>query len=181
MAQPRTWLPRADEIAEVLRKMKSRDLDRAAIEELFQLQRRAAIVLMQQAGATGERGAAWTIERTSLLSWVERISRDEAWQIERRRAASVELSKSMREVQAVRAALAQAERPVVRFPLVEEVLNANCASLPREIEFASNRIVIHLSGEEPAIAACQLLYQLGMALANDFEGFASLLTPGQVS
>ena len=34
MAIPRTWLPRAEEIIDVLRRMKSKQLDRAAIEEL---------------------------------------------------------------------------------------------------------------------------------------------------
>jgi len=81
---PRTWLPRAEEIIDVLRRMKSKQLDRAAIEELFQLQRRAAIELMTQAGAPkAKRGSASLIDRTSLLSWVETIFKDESWQLQR--------------------------------------------------------------------------------------------------
>src|ERR1700722_12050922 len=95
MAMPRTWLPRAEEILDVLRRMKSKQLDRAAIEELFLLQRRAANELMTQAGAPkAKRGEAVLIDRTSLLAWTERIFKDESWQLERRKETSTELSRS---------------------------------------------------------------------------------------
>lgn len=181
MAQPRTWLPRAAEIAEVLRKMKSRDLDRSAIEELFQLQRRAAITLMRQAGAKGERGEAWMVPRDSLLTWVERTAQNESWQLERRRHTSEELSQSMAEVQAIRAALNQAGKKAISFPIVEEVLTASCASLPPNIVISPGCITIRLSGPDPTIEACQLLYRLGLALANDFDGFTSLVMLSKVS
>lgn len=176
MATPRTWLPRADEILDVLRHMKSHALDRPAIEELFQLQRRAAITLMQQAGATGEKGKPWEIERTSLLSWVESVIREESWQLERRRVAQEELSQSMAEVQAVREALVRANRKPVSFPLVEEVLGANCSSLPPNVSLTPGCITIHLTDDEAATQACQLLYQLGIAIANDFDGFTRRVT-----
>lgn len=177
MALPRTWLPRSAEIVEVLRRMKSPTLDRAAIEELFQLQRRAAQTLMKQAGASGDRGGAVEIERTSLLSWVERISREESWRLERRRAVSEELSLSMAEVQAVRRALVVAGRRPVEFPLVDEVLSTTCASLPSTVSITPGRITIDLSGDPDPVRACQLLLQLGMALANDFGGFTDRLRP----
>jgi hypothetical protein len=177
MAMPRTWLPRAEEIIDVLRRMKSKQLDRAAIEELFQLQRRAAIELMTQAGAPkAKRGSASLIDRTSLLSWTETIFKDESWQLQRQQETNEELSRSVLEIQAVRAALHQEGRTLIRFPLVEEVLSANCGSLPPGITIAPGCITIQATGEDAATTACQLLYHLATAMANDIEGFAARLS-----
>jgi hypothetical protein len=151
MAMPRTWVPRADEIVEVLRRMKSRHLDRPVIEELFQLQRRQAITIMKQNGAVVERGGAFLVERTSLLSWVERISKEEAWQLERRQTTADELSQSMAEVQAVRAALHVAGKPLVSFPIVDEVLQARITYLPAAIEIEPGRITVHADDPEPRL------------------------------
>jgi hypothetical protein len=178
MAMPRTWLPRAEEILDVLRRMKSRQLDRAAIEELFQLQRRAAIDLMNQVGTTGTRATGFLVDRTPLLSWVERISKEEAWQLERRAATAQELSHSLAEVQAVRAALHAAGKQQISFPIVAEVLQASFASLPPAIQIEPGRVTVLADHPDPharALAACQLLYALGAAMANDFDSFQALL------
>src|SRR5260370_18606803 len=104
MAMRGSWLPRAEEIIDVLRRMKSKQLDRAAIEELFQLQRRAAIDLMTQAGAPkAKRGSASLIDRTSLLSWVQAIFKDESWKLQRQHETSEELSWSRAEVRELHA------------------------------------------------------------------------------
>lgn len=174
MAMPRTWLHRAEEIIEVLRKMKSRHLDRRAIEELFQLQRRQAITLMKQNGAVAEKGKAFEVERTSLLSWVERVAREESWQLERRQTTADELSQSMAEIQAARAALQAANRPPVKFPIVQEILQASIESLPAAIQIEPGRIIVHATDPDPearALEACQLLYALSIAMTNDFASF----------
>ena len=181
MALPRTWLPRAEEIIAVLRRMKSAQLDRAAIEELFQLQRRAAIDLMTQAGATGKRGAPFLIDRTSLLVWVERVFQDESWQLQRRKETRVELSQSLTEVQALRAAMAEQGKEPVRFPIAEAHFRANLTSLPSSIQVAPGLITIEVSAAAPELMltlACQLLYELAMALNNDPAGFRARLSAG---
>lgn len=174
---PRTWLPRSEEIVAVLRKMKSRQLDRPAIEELFQLQRRAAIDLMNQVGRTGDRVSGFLVDRTSLLSWVERVAKEESWQLSRRQATNEDLSRSMSEVQAVRQAMAQQGRKPASFPMVEEALSASIASLPSSITITPGLITVEVSseltGDEAAIAACQLLYKLGIAINNDFSSFSA--------
>jgi hypothetical protein len=174
MAMPRTWLPRADEIIDVLRCMKSEQLDRAAIEELYQLQRRAAIDLMTQAGATGKRGSAFLVHRSSLLCWTERIFKEESWQLQRRRETSEELSRSMAEVQAVREAMAREGKEPLTFPIVDVYLQATCSSLPPAIRIERGRITIEVSDGDPEdmrLVACQLLYELAMALNNDPDRF----------
>ena len=179
MAMPRSWLPRAEEIIDVLRRMKSKQLDRAAIEELFQLQRRAAIDLMTQAGAPkAKRGAASLIDRTSLLSWVEKIFKEESWLLQRRKSAAEELSRSMAEVQAIREAMAKEGRRPVAFPIVDKYLRATCASLPHAIRIEHGRITIEVADDAPEEmrqTACQLLYEFAMALNNDADHFRDLI------
>jgi hypothetical protein len=175
MAPSRTWLPRAEEIIEVLRKMRSKELDRAAVEELFQLQRRAALTLMEQVGASPTRGKAWTLPRASLLSWVERVYKEDAWQLERRADLAADLSQSMAEVQAIREALRQAGRPPVRFTVVQEVLSASCATVSPNVSITPGRIVIQTDRHDAAVQACELLYELGLAIANDFDGLHRLI------
>jgi hypothetical protein len=179
MAMPRTWLPRAEEILDVLRRMKSKQLDRAAIEELFLLQRRAANELMTQAGATkAKRGEAVLIDRTSLLAWTERTFKDESWQLERRKETSTELSRSVAEVQALREAMAKEGKQPVSFPLVEKYLRATCTSLPHAIRIEHGRITIEVAegpSDEMQQLACQLLYELAMALNNDPDSFRDLI------
>jgi hypothetical protein len=181
MAMPRTWLPRSDEITAVLRKMKSKQLDRTAIEELFQLQRRAAIDLMNQVGRTGDRTTGFLVERTSLLSWVVRVAKAESWQLTRRQKTNEELSRSLAEVQAIRLAMAREGRKPVTFPMVEEALSANIASLPHNISITHGRIVVEVPEGEAAILACQLLYRLGIAINNDFESFSARLNSGSLA
>ena len=179
MAKPRSWLPRAEEIIEVLQRMKSKQLDRDAIEELFELQRRAAIDLMTQAGASKAKpGTALTIDRTSLLSWVERIFKDESWQLQRQQETSEELSRSMAEVRELRLAMAKEGRPLIKFPIVEAYLRAKCASLPDSIRIEHGRITIEVAEgtpEDMLQLACQLLYKLAMALNNDADSFRDLI------
>jgi hypothetical protein len=179
MAMPRTWLPRAEEILDVLRRMKSKQLDRAAIEELFLLQRRAANELMTQAGAPkARRGEGVLVDRTSLLAWTERIFKDESWQLERRKETSTELSRSMAEVQALREAMAKEGKHPVSFPLDEKYLRATCTSLPHSIRIEHGRITIEVAEgtpDEMQQLACQLLYELAMALNNDPDSFRDLI------
>lgn len=183
MAQPRSWLPRAEEILTVLLRMKSQELDRSAIEELYRLQRRAAIDLMTKAGATkGKRGSAFLVDRTSLIRWTESTAKEESWQLERHRATSEELSRGIAEVRAIRDALSKENKPPISFPIVEHILSANCTSLPSSIRIEHGRITIavpHGPAQQMSLAACQLLYELGLAIANDAAGFESRISAGQ--
>ncbi len=154
--------------------MRSQTLDRAAIQELFELQRRAAITLLTGAGAEPSPGLSLEIGRRELIAWVEQITERESGQLERRRNRTEELSRSISEVQAIREALAKEDRRQVHFPLIKEVLSASCASLPSSIKLEPGRITIDIRPDEPQLmaeTACQLLYALGAALASDFASF----------
>jgi hypothetical protein len=169
---PRTWLPRSEEILGILRRSDADELDRAAIEKLFEIQRRTALLLMDQVGVT-KQGVRHIVSRTSLLCWVERIVLTEGQEFERRRLVNERISAEMAEHQAHRLAMTEAGRPPVSFTLPPELLSATITSLPREIEISAGRIVVSFDPDEPE-EACQLLYSLGLALSNDFESFAAI-------
>jgi hypothetical protein len=160
--------------------MKFEQLGRGAVEELFQVQRRMANTIMTQAGASKPlKGMAATIERTSLLSWTENVFKEDSWQLERNRGTREELSSSMAEVQAIREEAKRRGKVPVGFPIVEEYFRANCSSLSEFIDINSGRITIQVPAGKTAemlTSACQLLYELSMAISNDPEGFQIRLT-----
>lgn len=182
MGQPRTWIGRSEEILEVLRAMKSPSLDRPAIEELFQLQRRAAITLMNQVGVTAAPGISSFIDRSELISWVEKIVDLEGAAAERSREVTEEISRSMREVQAVRAALRSKGKTPATFPLVDQVLQSYVSSLPSSIQIGPGFILVEVDTTDRSRiveSACQQLYSLAMTIANDELTFRQLLTPAE--
>jgi hypothetical protein len=171
MPVPRTWLPRIYEIIEILKTSKAEVYDRAGIEKLFQLQRRAALYLMKQAGAVRTQVDS-VVPRQVLLAWVERVEATEAQDLVRRRQVSEQIDHSLEEQRAARAALDEAGKPKVEFPLTREILEATITSLPPEIHIQPGRITINFNPDEP-IEACQRLYTLGLVLANDYESFVA--------
>jgi hypothetical protein len=182
MATPRTWLPRGSEILEILERMKSQQLDRAAIEDLFELQRRQALTLMKEAGAVEDAGQ-FLVDRTSLLAWTRRTYENEMHHLERRKSIRDALSQSQAEVQAIREALHREGRAAVRFRIVDEVLAASCATLPPGVQIAPGCVTVVATDGDPhqrALVACGALFALGTAIANDFAGFEALLNGGSV-
>ncbi len=169
MPTPRTWLPRINEIMDVLKVSEAREFDRPAVEKLFELQRRSALILMKQVGASN-RGVHFVVDRKTLLSWVEGIQKVESQEIERRRYVAEQLDEEMAEACAVHKALRENGKPVAHFPLVKEILEARIEDLPENIQITPGKIKI-LFDSENAEQALECLYILGMALTNDLEGF----------
>lgn len=169
---PRTWLPRSQEIVAILRATDADELDRAAIERLFEIQRRAALNLMDQVGTT-KQGQRHAVSRTSLLSWVERIVASEGGEFERRQRVNEQIAAEMAERHARRQALVDAGKTPVSFTLPQELLSSTITSLPHEIEISAGRIVVSFDPDRPE-EALQLLYSLGLALSNDFESFLAI-------
>lgn len=169
MPTPRTWLPRTAEILEVLRTAKVQELDRSAIEKLFQLQRRSAFTLIGQVGAV-KSGAQSAVRKKDLIAWVESIWMKEGQDVERRRQVSEHLDEQISEQKAIQQALREAGRPSVQFPIVQDVLASTIAALPAGIHLDIGRIVLEFDPTD-AKMACQMLYYLGMAIANDYDVF----------
>jgi hypothetical protein len=174
---PRTWLPRIYEILETLRSSSAREFQRPNIEKLFELQRRAALLLMKQAGAVRTQVHS-AVPRQVLLAWVEKIEAAEAQDLVRRRQISDQIDTELEERRALRAALQEAGKPKIDFPLTREILEATLDSLPSGVQIKPGEIVIRFDPQDP-VTACQLLYSLSMVLANDFDGFAIAMTAGR--
>jgi hypothetical protein len=143
-----------------------KEFDRAAIEQLFELQRRAALLLIDQAGPV-KSGGRHVVSRKDLLKWVVSIEATEGQELERRKRVAGQIQD---EIAIYKAARREAGHTPVSFTLPEEFLSTTFASLPREIEIATGRIVVSFPPHEPE-TACRLLYLLGIAMTNDFAGF----------
>ncbi len=153
----------------ILQGMGTSLLDRGAIEQLFEIQRRTAILLMQEIGPI-KQGASFRVDRQKLIAWVEKITQEGSGELRRRQEQFEELSRGLSEAQAMRYMLREKGRPPVPFPIVAEVLRASFDSLSGEITIGPGKICVQFSADDPE-AACRLLYELAMALANDFGGF----------
>jgi hypothetical protein len=176
---PRTWLPRAEEILAILKKSSADELDRTAIEMLFEIQRRTALLLMDQVGVI-KHGLRHSVSRTSLLSWVEQIVASEGQELERRQRVSAQISEDLAERRATRQALDEAGKPARSFAITREILSASVDSLPPGIEITPGRIVVSFNPTDPD-TACRLLYQLGLALSNDFDSFLAVQQVGNTA
>lgn len=171
---PRTWLPRVEEILEVLQKSQSDIFDRDSIERLFELQRRMAINLMNEVGAEKAAGRFW-VKRESLIQWVEQIRDTEAVVLQKKREASKEIRTNLAEVQHLRRKLIMEGRSPQQFPLCDEVFSTSFRNLSPNIRIERGRITVEFPPEDPE-SALRMLYELSMALSNDFNSFCALAT-----
>ena len=144
-------------------------LDRAAIEHLFQIQRRTALLLMKEVGPEMRTGGS-VVRRRDLLKWVEDVDRTEGQELRRRENVVDQLNQGVAEYKAARRALDNQGKEPMGFTLPRALLATTVASLPPNIQIESGRISVSFDPEEPN-QALQLLYVLGLALANDYDGF----------
>jgi hypothetical protein len=169
MPVPRTWLPRAQEILTILRGMPDDELDRAAIERLFQIQRRTALLVIHAVGPLLS-GCSFKVDRKDLITWVEKIDATEGQELERRRRVKERIDQESAQYIAMRKALTAAGKPAMEFPVAREVMEATVASLPLGVYLHPGRVVLDFPCGD-ALQAVQLLYALGKAIANDFDSF----------
>ncbi len=153
----------------MLDRMSTSLLDREAVENLFEIQRRAAILLMRDVGPI-KQGVGFRVERQLLMDWVRKIAEAGSGELRRRQSQLDELTQGLLEAQAMRHMLKVEGRPPVPFSIVAEVLQASFDSLPAGIAIGPGSICVQFSSGDPS-EACRLLYALAMALANDFGGF----------
>jgi hypothetical protein len=149
--------------------MNSPLLDREGIERLFEVQRRAAILLMHEVGPI-KQGVSFRVDRAKLAAWVREVAAEGSGELRRRQVQLDELGRGMMEAQALRYTLQVEGRPPVPFPVVAEVLSATFESLPSSIFISPGRICIEFPSSDPQ-KACGLLYELSKALANDYSSF----------
>lgn len=179
MPTPRTWLPRIDEILAVLRASDVESFDRTAIEKLFEIQRRTALLLMNAAGSE-KKGIFHLVRKVDLIRYVEGIDQTEGQEVARRRHTLKQIDHDAEQWRAVRSHIDKEEKEPVRFTITEEISNASFSSLPYGIEVEPGLILVKFDPELPE-EACQKLFALSKALVNDFGGFLRLMQEKVVS
>ena len=141
-------------------------LDRAAIESLFHLRRRQAIALMHQ--VKGYRLAkALVVDRSALLrSLRTRLPRSRQEQ-ERKQSVLEALGSARREfAESAR----QRALPIPAITLRPDIHERQLSGLTAGIQLAPGRLTITFDAPEELL---QKLFELGQALANDYETFAA--------
>lgn len=173
MPTPRIWLPRIEEILHTLRASSSDHFSRQEIEKLFEVQRRAALLLMKSVGSS-QQGAHSVVLKSDLLAWVEEIERTEAQELVRRQHALDEIARESEQWKAVRGHASALNKPLVQFPIVEEIAQAEFSQLPEGIAVTPGKITISFDPAEPE-ELCEKLYALSKALVNDLIGFSKIM------
>jgi hypothetical protein len=179
MSTPRTWLPRIDEILAVLRASDVELFDRTAIEKLFEIQRRTALLLMSAAGSE-KKGIFHLVRKVDLIRYVEGIDQTEGQEVARRRHTLKQIDQDAEQWRAVRGHIHKEEKEPVRFTITDEISNASFNSLPCGIEIEPGQILIRFDPEIPE-EACQKLFALSKALLNDFGSFLRIMQNKAVS
>jgi hypothetical protein len=163
MAARRLWLLRVPEIRQEVAALDIPVLDRILFERLFHVRRRRAIELMHFFGGY-QTGQSLLIERSGLLRQLEALEAGTEFAIEQGRKQR--LLESLEKVRKHRAAA------VVHIPVEDPLVARSVASLPAGVGLQVGSLHIDFSGMEDLLGK---LFELSRALADDFEGFKSLV------
>ena len=170
MPKVQSWRNRIGAIIAALEQAEATELDRRDVEEIFQLQRRAALRLMERHAPT-ERDGEWRIDRDRLLAWVRELNtlgRDED---ERSRKVRKALRQAEQENHQLRAELRKLGRPdPAAWTVLPEVFSARMTSLPEGVEVGPGQVLVNFPPEDP-ILGVKKLHELSLALLNDWRGF----------
>ena len=170
MPKVQSWRSRIVAIISALEQTEATVLDRSDMEELFKLQRRAALRLMERVGPTEEAGE-WRIDRVELLEWLQKLSSQERDEDERSRKVRNALRQAEQENNRLRAELRRLGRPdPATWTVPPEVFAARMSSLPEGIEVGPGRVAVSFAPEDPLVGA-RMLHELSLAMLNDWEGF----------
>jgi hypothetical protein len=169
-----SWRGRIGAIIAALEGAEVTALDRSDIERLFQLQRRAALRLMERVGPI-EQAGEWRIDRVQLLEWLQKLSSQERDEDERSRKVRNALRHAEQENHRLRAELRRLGRPdPAAWTVLPEVFAARMSSLPEGVEVGPGRVSVSFSPEDP-LSGAQKLHELALAMLNDWESFSQMV------
>jgi hypothetical protein len=123
------------------------------VEELFQLQRRAALRLMERVGPTEQQGE-WRIDKVRMLEWLQKLSSQERDEDERSRKVRKALRQAEQENNRLRAELRRLGRPDPAAWMVSpEVFSARMNSLPDGISVGLGHVSVTFPPGDPTLGA----------------------------
>jgi len=165
-----SWRSRIGAIISALEQTEAAVLDRSDVEELFKLQRRAALRLMERIGPI-EQAGEWRIDRVQLLEWLQALSSQERDEDERSRKVRKALQQADQENNRLRAELRRLGRPdPAAWTVPPEVFAARMSSLSEGIEIGPGRVSVIFPADDPILGA-KMLHELSLAMLNDWSGF----------
>jgi hypothetical protein len=173
MPRPASWRYRITPILGALRALDTPYLERAQIESIFGLQRRAAIRLMAPF-VSGRRRGSWQVDRQRLILWLESFEREVTEDQERSQRVLQALQSAEQENRSLREELRNRGRPdPPSWTLKQEVFSRNILSLPHEITITQGMVCVSFPVADP-IRGAQLLHELSLAMVNDWGTFCRL-------
>lgn len=159
MPRQSEWIQRVPEAILELGRFPGPVIDRATLERLLRLHRRAAIRLMHRFGGF-QAGRTFLIDRQRLIDELKQLANGEAFAFERNRRTRLadELERTRR--------LAPARK--VRIAVAPDVRDRVLKDLPVGIHLRPGELRIEFDGAEDLLRS---LFELSQAIANDFERF----------
>jgi hypothetical protein len=157
------WFQHVPQALEQLRELPAPALDRAALEKLLHVSRRAAIRLFHRFGGY-QAGRTFLIGREELAQALNAVSADEAYVLEsrRRQRLSDDLENTRRDLRARQVKLPPAPEP------------APAASLPSGLRIVRPGVLeVTFASPEDLLGR---LYDLVQVAGRDLEDFAALLS-----
>lgn len=173
MPRSSSWRYRVSQILAALRTLDCEELQRAQIESLFGLQRRAALRLMAPL-VSESRNGSWQVKRQRLIEWLEGFEQEVTEERERHQLVLQALHDVEAENRSLREELPSKGKPdPPSWTLKQEVFARNIRSLPAEIAITPGMISVSLPTGDPACGA-RLLHELSLAMLNDWTTFCRL-------
>jgi hypothetical protein len=170
MPRAESWRQRVEQISATLEKSQVDFLSRGDVETLFQLQRRAALRLMQRFNPE-LKSYKWRIKRLALLKWLKNIGSEVAYEKARSKRVWQTLQKSEMETRQLRAELEKMGRPdPASWKVAPDILDVSVSGLPDEVVLAPGQIAVSFPPDDPLIGA-QRLHLLSLAMLNDWTSF----------
>ena len=177
MPRTHSWIGRTAEILSALKQLDLALLAREDVQEVFGLQRRAALRLMGLVGPV-EQQDGWRVDRVVLISWIEQRQGDRIETDVRKSRLVQALQSAESERRRIKAELRNRGLPEpVSWTVSPEAFGARMTSLPLCIEVTEGRILVTFPPSTPIVGA-QLLHELSLAMLSDWESF-ELLATGQ--
>jgi hypothetical protein len=168
-----SWRHRVSQILTALRTLDCAELQRAQIESLFGLQRRAALRLMAPL-VSASRNGSWQVDRQRLIQWLEGFEQEVTEEQERHERVLQALNTVEAENRSLREELrAQGQPDPASWRLKQEVFARDIRSLPKEIAIAQGMVSVSFPAGDPAYGA-RLLHELSLAMLNDWTTFCNL-------
>ncbi len=161
------WFQHLPQIVEDLSALDVPVVDRALIERLFGLGRRAAINLLARFGGY-QVGKTYLVDRRLLLKQLRRVQRTEDYHFEAQRRQS--LVATLDKLQKQRAG-AQ-----VSIPVKPDVFSRQLADLPEGVRIEPGQLTITFTSAENLLSR---LFELAQGISNDFRRFQEIVEPKQ--